>query len=238
VDNDLAAVDRHVPHHSPVITVHLRRRGPAHRTRHRHVPGPGRDHHRVAAVRHVLDDQRRKPRKHRPYKEVDIHHKIMIKGGYSASPPTTGQSQTFGVTPDHGRCIDEPVVSSSVARRRPGRVGPCPWMMTVRPWCEGSSTVHQPANVHSFSVTDGATDLPASRGTLDRTDTAQRGERRLAPQPFRVVPHPVVLGLFGGAVVAGGHERAVDDEYGAGAEALPLLERRQRPSVVDDAVGS
>ena len=31
---------------------------------------------------------------------------------------------------------------------------------------------------------------------------------------------------------------AVDDEHGAGAEALPLPERQQRPNVVDDAVGS
>lgn len=49
---------------------------------------------------------------------------------------------------------------------------------------------------------------------------------------------PVGLGLLSGAVVAGGHERAVDDEHGAGAEALPLLERKQRTNVVDDAVGS
>jgi hypothetical protein len=34
-----------------------------------------------------------------------------------------------------------------------------------------------------------ATELPASRGTLDGTDTAQRGERRLTVQPFRIVPH-------------------------------------------------
>jgi hypothetical protein len=34
-----------------------------------------------------------------------------------------------------------------------------------------------------------ATVLPSARGTLDRADTAQRGERRLALEPFRVVPH-------------------------------------------------
>lgn len=49
---------------------------------------------------------------------------------------------------------------------------------------------------------------------------------------------PVVLGLLGDVVVAGGHERAVDDEHGAGAKALSLPERKQRPNVVDDAVGS
>lgn len=33
------------------------------------------------------------------------------------------------------------------------------------------------------------TELPATRGTLDRTDPAQSGEGRLTVQAFRVVPH-------------------------------------------------
>jgi hypothetical protein len=35
-----------------------------------------------------------------------------------------------------------------------------------------------------------ATELSASRGTLDGAHTAQSGERRLNVQPFRVVPPP------------------------------------------------
>jgi hypothetical protein len=93
VDDDLAAVDRHVRHCPMVIPVHLRRRSSAHRTQHGYIPSAGRDHHRAAALRHVLNDQRRQSGKHRPYKGVDIHHKIMITDGYSTSPPTTGQSR-------------------------------------------------------------------------------------------------------------------------------------------------
>jgi hypothetical protein len=97
VDDDLVAVDRHVLHCPVVIPVHLRRRSPAHRTQHGYVPSAGRDHHHAVAVRHVLDEQRRQPGKHRPYKGFDIHHKIMIANGYLTSPPTTGQSRTFTV---------------------------------------------------------------------------------------------------------------------------------------------
>lgn len=93
VDDDRAAVDRHVPHHAAVVPVHLRRRRSAHRTRHRHIPSAGLDHHDVTAVRHVLDDQHRQPAKHRPHQGVDIHHEIMIVDAYLASPPTTGQTR-------------------------------------------------------------------------------------------------------------------------------------------------
>ncbi|GGT51157.1 hypothetical protein GCM10010207_59340 [Streptomyces atratus] len=95
VDDNLAAVDRHVRHRPAVVPVHLRRRSPALRTWHRHIQGAGRDRHRVTAVRHVLDDQHRQPRKHRDHKGVDIHHKIVITDSYSTSPPSTGQSRSF-----------------------------------------------------------------------------------------------------------------------------------------------
>jgi hypothetical protein len=95
VDDDLAAVDRHVLHRPVVIAVHLRRRSPAHRTQHGCIPSAGRDHHHAAVLRHALNDQRRQPGKHRPYKGIDIHHKIMIANGYLTSPPTTGQSRPF-----------------------------------------------------------------------------------------------------------------------------------------------
>lgn len=94
VDDHLAAVDRHVRHRPAVIPVHLRRQRPARGTRHRRIPSASRDHHRVTTVRHVHDDQHRQPGKHRTDKGVDIHHQIMIKDGYPASPPTTGQSRT------------------------------------------------------------------------------------------------------------------------------------------------
>ncbi|WP_206352040.1 hypothetical protein, partial [Streptomyces verrucosisporus] len=44
----------------------------------------------------------------RPDKKVDIHHEIMIVDGYSASPPTTGQSRTF----------DRPAVGRSGKEKR------------------------------------------------------------------------------------------------------------------------
>lgn len=59
VNDDPATVDWHVRHRPAVVAVHLRRRRLAHRTRHRDVPGAGLDHNRVAAVRHILDDQQR-----------------------------------------------------------------------------------------------------------------------------------------------------------------------------------
>ncbi|MEV6576513.1 hypothetical protein, partial [Streptomyces sp. NPDC051577] len=71
--------------------MHLRRRQSAHRARHRHIPSAGLDHDHVTAIRHILDDQRRQPGKHRTHKQVDIHHKIMNADRYPASPPTTGQ---------------------------------------------------------------------------------------------------------------------------------------------------
>ncbi|CAG6396334.1 hypothetical protein SCOCK_40254 [Actinacidiphila cocklensis] len=44
-----------------MVAVHLPRRHPAHRARHRHIPGPGHDPDRIAPVRHIVDDQRREP---------------------------------------------------------------------------------------------------------------------------------------------------------------------------------
>jgi hypothetical protein len=63
VDDDLAAVDRHVRHRPGVIPVHLRRQRPALGTRHRRIPSASRDHHRVTTVPHVHDDQHRQPGK-------------------------------------------------------------------------------------------------------------------------------------------------------------------------------
>ncbi len=71
MDDDLAAVDRHVRHGPMVIPVHFRRRRPAHRTWHGYIPSPGRDHHCVAAVRHVLDHQTESP-------ENTIHTRELI----------------------------------------------------------------------------------------------------------------------------------------------------------------
>jgi hypothetical protein len=56
VDDGLAAVDWHVRHRPAVVPVHLRRRRPAPRIRHRHIRGAG-DHQRVTAVRHIFDGQ-------------------------------------------------------------------------------------------------------------------------------------------------------------------------------------
>lgn len=61
-DDDLTAVNRHVPHCPVVVPVHLRRRSRAHRARHSSIPSADRDHDHAAALRHVLDDQRRRVR--------------------------------------------------------------------------------------------------------------------------------------------------------------------------------
>ncbi|GAA3378623.1 hypothetical protein GCM10020367_58900 [Streptomyces sannanensis] len=58
-DHDPAAVHRHIRHHPAVIPVHLSRRYPAHRAGHRNIPGPGRDPDHLAAIRHILNGQRR-----------------------------------------------------------------------------------------------------------------------------------------------------------------------------------
>lgn len=50
---------------------------------------------RVTAVRHVLDDQRRQPRKHHFHKRIAIRPRITITNGYSASSRPTGQARSF-----------------------------------------------------------------------------------------------------------------------------------------------
>lgn len=54
--------------------MHLPRQHPAHRTGHRNIPGSGDDPDHPAIIRHILDDQRRKPRKDYCYTGVDIAH--------------------------------------------------------------------------------------------------------------------------------------------------------------------
>ena len=105
MDDNLAAVDRHVRHCPMGIPVDLRRRSSAHGTQHGYSPSAGRDHHCAAALRHVLNDQRRQSGKYLPNKGVDIHHKIMITDGYSTSLPTTGQSRSSFDRPDPGSCL-------------------------------------------------------------------------------------------------------------------------------------
>jgi hypothetical protein len=56
-DHDPAAVHRHIRHRPDVIAVHHPRQHPAHRARHRCIPGPGGHPDRFTPVRHILDDQ-------------------------------------------------------------------------------------------------------------------------------------------------------------------------------------
>jgi hypothetical protein len=97
-----AAADRHVGHRPAAMAVHLPRRRPAHRTRHRRIPRASRDHHRATTVHHFLDDQHRQSGNHRADKGVGIPHEIMVKDGYPVSPPT-GQSRTTYSPCGHGQ---------------------------------------------------------------------------------------------------------------------------------------
>ncbi|GAA3294358.1 hypothetical protein GCM10020295_48020 [Streptomyces cinereospinus] len=56
-DDDLPAIDRYIPHRPAVIRVDPPRHHPAHRTGNGNIPGPSRNPHYLATVRHILDDQ-------------------------------------------------------------------------------------------------------------------------------------------------------------------------------------
>lgn len=65
------------PPRTAVVPVHLPRQHPAHRAgqgRVREHPGSGRDPDRLTAIHHLLDDQRREPRKHRAHKGIGVTH--------------------------------------------------------------------------------------------------------------------------------------------------------------------
>lgn len=72
--HDPPSIHRHVRDHPPVEAMHPPRRLPAHRARHRIVPGPRRHPDNLALVRHALDDQGRQSRKHHTHKLIDIAH--------------------------------------------------------------------------------------------------------------------------------------------------------------------
>lgn len=73
-DHDLSAIYRHIPHRPAVISVDPLRHHPAHRTGNGNIPSSSRNPDCLATVRHILDDQRRQPRKHRTHKRVRIKH--------------------------------------------------------------------------------------------------------------------------------------------------------------------
>lgn len=73
-DHDLPAVDRHIPHRPAVIPVDPPCHHSAQHAGNGNIPGSSSNPDYLATVHHILDDQRRQPRKDRPYKRVRIMH--------------------------------------------------------------------------------------------------------------------------------------------------------------------
>ncbi len=70
---------------------------PAHRTGPRNTPGSGHDPDHLTTIHHLLDDQRRKPRKHCPRKGVDVAHVMSTRlttPRHTPSPPTMERSRS------------------------------------------------------------------------------------------------------------------------------------------------
>lgn len=114
---------RPVPHRPAVVPVHPRRWRPARRTRHRRIPGAGRDHHLVTVARHVLDDHRRQPGKHRPDEGANQRgHRLRRgrRGGRPAAFDLETCEQRNGVRfPRRGSPrVDRPLASAAPPRGR------------------------------------------------------------------------------------------------------------------------
>lgn len=90
----------------------------------RRIPGAGRDHHLVTLATSSTTSAD-SPENTVPIRKLTSHHKIVITGGYSASPPTRGQTRSF-YRPRAGR-------RSSPTGGRPPQPG--------ANWCRRSRTV-------------------------------------------------------------------------------------------------